>query len=95
VWGLKDPQAELTFPISSQIILWASWNYDLVPGYFDISKDKFARNFINEINNRIIGTATRYVFHATREEWIWQILSFAPNKLHPKRIIGGFGERIE
>ena len=67
--GIGKPESEITFPISSHIVLWATWRADLAEGYFSTT-----RQVVKEVNRRTASIATRYLFHHQREDWV---LSFA------------------
>lgn len=75
--GIGKPESEITFPISSNIILWANWRKDLSKGY---SKIKY-QGIFKEINRRTAINATRYVYHSKKENWIQDFI----NKNHQLR----------
>ncbi len=77
-WGLGNPQSEVTFPISSNIALWASWINSLDKTYS--SRKNY--NVIREINRRTVAAATRYVYYSTEEQWIINIVNKKTIKLH-------------
>lgn len=59
--GLGDPQSELAFPISSSICLYLKWD--------DFSRDRINKvtpDVVDKINNRIAGTATRFLYSANQ-----------------------------
>lgn len=63
--GIGRTDSELSFPISSNIILWATRRYDIPEGYFHTSM-----NIVKEMNRRIAFNTERFVFHSENEEWI-------------------------
>lgn len=63
--GLTDERAEVTFPLSSNVALWATWRKDLQEGYFPACMPK-----VKEFNRRMAHNATRFVFHAIDEYWV-------------------------
>jgi hypothetical protein len=71
--GLGKPISELSFPISSNIALWASWRQDLKEGYF-----KADQQVIRQLNRITVSNAVRYVFHEADESWILRFI----NKKH-------------
>ncbi len=68
--GIGKPESEVTFPISSNIVLWATWRKDLAENYSEIKKQA-----IKEINRRTALNATRFVYHAKDEYWIPKFIS--------------------
>lgn len=68
--GIGKPESEVTFPISSNITLWATWRRDLKEGYFPTNAQ-----VVKELNRRTCSVATRYVFHSQREEWVVTLLA--------------------
>ena len=63
--GVGKPESEITFPISSNIVLWATWRSDIQEGYSQIKNQA-----IKEINRRTATNATRFIYHARDEDWI-------------------------
>lgn len=63
--GIGNPKSEITFPISSHIVLWVTWRTDLSEGYFNTTIQA-----IKEINRRTVDNATRYIYHCKEEKWI-------------------------
>lgn len=68
--GIGRPESEVTFPISSNIVLWATWRSDLREGYFSTRQ-----SVVTEVNRRTASIATRYAFHAINESWVLGLLS--------------------
>lgn len=68
--GIGKPESEVTFPISSNIVLWATWRKDLSENYSEIN-----RQAIKEVNRRTALNATRFVYHAKDEYWIPKFIS--------------------
>ena len=67
---LGKPESEVSFPISSNIVLWGTWRTDLPQGHIPIRHPA-----VRELNRRTAGNARRYVFHALEEDWIGLLLS--------------------
>lgn len=63
--GIGKSESEVTFPISSDIVLWATWRKDIEEKYSEINKQA-----LKEINRRTATNATRFVYHARDESWI-------------------------
>ena len=68
--GIGKPESEVTFPISSNIALWATWRSDLQEGYFPTNSQ-----VIKELNRRTCSIATRYAFHSQKQDWILSLLT--------------------
>lgn len=67
--GIGNPESEVTFPISSHIVLWATWRPSLKEGYFQTSSQ-----VVKELNRRTCSAATRFVFHTHMEDWVLPLL---------------------
>lgn len=68
--GIGKPESEVTFPISSNITLWATWRLDLKEGYFPTNSQ-----VVKELNRRTCSVATRYAFHSKPEDWVMPLLT--------------------
>jgi hypothetical protein len=68
--GIGKAQSELTFPISSHVMLWATRRLDLAEGYFPATLA-----IVKEMSRRIASVTTRYIFHALNEDWILPFLA--------------------
>jgi hypothetical protein len=68
--GVGKPESEITFPISSNITLWATWHKNLVEGYY-AAKD----SVISEINRRTASAATRYVYYSKEVRWVVALIN--------------------
>jgi hypothetical protein len=77
--GIGKPLSEVSFPISSNIVLWASWRKDLKEDYFPMHSQT-----VKEINRRTCRSATRFVFCSTKEDWILPMME--KGKLQLNRI---------
>jgi len=64
--GIGQPRSELTFPISSNIALFATWKPRGL--YQQANKAN-----IEEVNRRTVSNATKYIFHALDEEWVMRL----------------------
>jgi hypothetical protein len=65
--GLGDEKAEIIFPVSKNVMLWATWKI----------RDQFlplAENAIQDVNGFIAGNATRFVFYCEDAVWIYELL---------------------
>lgn len=68
--GIGRPESELSFPISSDIMLWATRRTDLPEGY---SPANMA--IVKEMSRRMATNTTRYAFHARKQDWILPFLA--------------------
>lgn len=68
--GLAHQQAEVTFPLSTNIALWATWRIDLQEGYVPTTEQ-----VVDEINRRTVSIASRWIFHARRRRWILTLVN--------------------
>lgn len=75
--GVGKPESEITFPISSNIVLWGTWRNDIQEGYSPIKNQA-----IREINRRTATNATRFIYHARDEEWIPRFINKQEHQLN-------------
>ena len=68
--GIGRPESEVTFPLSSNVALWATGQANLAEGFVQTNAQ-----VVRELNRRTASTATRYVFHWTDEEWVLRLLT--------------------
>lgn len=73
--GIGNPKSEVSFPISSNLALWATWKKGQRDDYFQVRTQ-----VVKEINRRSVSNASRYVFSPRRESWINILLE--KEKLH-------------
>jgi hypothetical protein len=76
-YGIAKLRSEVTFPISRDIALWATWRTDLAQGFFPASSQA-----AKEINRRTISIATRWVFHSRSESWPVDMVNKKKHKLN-------------
>jgi len=75
--GIGKPESEITFPISSNIVLWATWRSDIQEGYSLIKNQA-----IKEINRRTATNATRFIYHLKDEDWIPRFINKQEHQLN-------------
>lgn len=75
--GVGKQESEITFPISSTIVLWATWKSDIQEGYSPIKNQA-----IKEINRRTATNATRFIYHARDEDWIPRFINKQEHQLN-------------
>lgn len=64
--GIKNPEAEITFPISSEITLLMTWVKRIKQFQYISAKE----TIIKEINTRTVSAATRYIYSSIEADWI-------------------------
>ena len=75
--GIYKKTAELSFPISSNIMLWATWRSDIPECY-----QKASVGVIKEFNRRTAHNCNRFVYSQKNEEWILPFISKSNFKLN-------------
>lgn len=80
-YGIGSEKSEVTFPISSDIYLWATRGNDR-EGFFPV-KEKI----VKEINRRTAKNATKYLLYHTNQDWVIKLAN--KNNIKLTRIIGG------
>ncbi len=73
-YGIATPKSEQTFPISTDLALFASWQGEQNTVIYAQAKPKLVR----EANKRLMSGAERFVFSHRQEDWIAKI-SDKPN----------------
>jgi hypothetical protein len=66
-YGLKGEEAELVFPISSDLVFHGCWQPLRLN---DKQLLKAPQQFVKEFNRRIANPATRFLFYRQKAEWI-------------------------
>lgn len=75
--GIGKPYSEVIFPISSSILLWATWETNLPEGYIPATSQA-----VKEMNRRTVRNATRYLFKKKDEGWVLPFILKGSWKLH-------------
>lgn len=65
--GIGRPESEISFPISSDIILIANWES---PVQFDCEYVDARQQLVKEVNRRTVRSATRFVYYHRSESWV-------------------------
>ena len=68
--GIGRPESEVTFPLSSNVALWATGQANLAEDFLPTNAQ-----VVRELNRRTASTATRYLFHSTDEEGVLRLLN--------------------
>ncbi len=61
--------SEVIFPLSTTVVLWANWDSTHKGQFMPINKSA-----VDWINNRIIGTANRFIYFSRKVEWIDELV---------------------
>jgi len=75
--GIGKPESEITFPISSNIVLRATYRNNIQEEYLPIKNQD-----IKEINRRTVTNATRFIYHARDEDWIPRFINKREHQLN-------------
>lgn len=65
-YGLKGDDAELTFPIASDLALHGCWQ----PLKLGEKMVQVAKQLVKEFNRRIANSATRFIYNCQKQEWV-------------------------
>lgn len=65
--GLGNTESEISFPLSSNIVLWGSYK-PYVEEYYPVKE-----SLIKEFNRRTVKLATRYIFYHKDREWLYKL----------------------
>ncbi len=76
--GIGKPQSEITFPISSEVTLWATWKSNIV----DLQYSTIRETHIQEINRRVVHSATKYAYYSMKADWVINIVNKKNLRLH-------------
>jgi hypothetical protein len=76
-FGLNKPYSEITFPISSNIVLAASWHKELGEGFFPANSET-----VLEVNRRTASFASKNVYHSLKVSWLVDVLNKKHHKLN-------------
>ena len=77
-FGLGKNISELSFPISSDVALVASWNKFVKEGFSEVPPQ-----FLKELNRRTISGASQNVYFSKSPEWVLKILNKNVYKYRP------------
>ena len=80
--GIGHEESELTFPISSDIALFASHLQDWPDGCFIPASQVVTR----QVNLRTVRQASRYVFHHCEASWVFKLANTKTKKIKVRRI---------
>lgn len=75
--GIGKEQSEITFPITQNIALWATWRIDINEGYFSTPPQ-----VIKEINRRTASMAHKYLYSPRSETWIGTLANKKTHRLN-------------
>jgi len=75
--GIGKANSEVTFPISPNIVLLATWKKDYPEGYAPTHKQ-----VVREVNRRTAYNTSRFIFHGLDETWVQDFARRKEWKLH-------------
>ena len=75
--GMRREHSEISVPISSSVLLWATWRTALAD-VFLVAPPQIVR----EMNRRTAWVATRYLFHCKHEYWVQALGNKTDYDLH-------------
>ena len=67
--GLGKPESELSFPLSTELLLHGCWHHGSVQCQHFDAKQKC----VKEINRRTASSSTRFLFYHKQESWVAQL----------------------
>jgi hypothetical protein len=76
--GIGKPESELSFPISSEITLWATWN----PKYVEYQYSPLNENRVRGFNRRTASFVSKYAYYSIEDNRIPNLISKNNWKLH-------------
>ncbi len=74
--GMAKEHSELTFPISSHIVLWVTW-WGQDGEYINATN-----LIIKEINRRMASNATRFIYFNKKRDWVVTLANKKTHRLH-------------
>jgi len=75
--GIGKEQSEVTFPITQNIALWATWRIDIIEGYFPTLPQ-----VAKEINRRTASIAHNYLYSPRSETWVGTLANKKTHRLN-------------
>ncbi len=82
-YGIKPPAGELGFPLSSRVLLHASWQHK--PGSLAFLTHN-SSTVVREFNRRTVSRSERFLFAGFNAEWIWKLPPANKLRLHRVRL---------
>jgi hypothetical protein len=80
--GIGKEQSEVTFPITRNIALWATWRIDISEGYFPARSQ-----FVKEVNRRTVSIFTEFLYSPYPAEWVRQLANKPKSRIRLNRIV--------
>jgi len=75
--GIGKKRSEVTFPITKDMALWATWRIDLAEGFFPALP-----RVLKEINRRTASISSTYLYSPRSEKWIQTLANKGTHMLH-------------
>lgn len=66
--GIKPPDGEILFPVSSEIALWGTWQYE---GNIYMNVEQ---SLVDDVNRWLVSEMRQYAFYPSKEEWVVNLL---------------------
>ena len=63
--GIGKEKSEVTFPITKDIVLWATWRIDISEGFFPTRSQ-----IVKEVNRRTASISSHYLYSPRSDSWI-------------------------
>ena len=80
--GIGKEKSEVSFPISKEIALWATWRIDIPEGYFPARSQ-----FVKELNRRTASISTQFLYSPYPDEWIRVLANKSKDRIRLNRIV--------
>jgi len=75
--GIGKERSEVTFPITKDIVLWATWRIDIGEGFFPTNSQ-----IVKEVNRRTASNLAQYLFSPRSDSWIRTLADKSKFKLN-------------
>jgi hypothetical protein len=80
--GIGKEMSEVTFPITKDIALWATWRIDIGEGFFPASSQ-----LVKEVNRRTASISTQFLYSPYPAEWIKLLANKPKSEIKLNRIV--------
>jgi hypothetical protein len=85
-FGLNKPYSEITFPVSANIALAASWHNEFGEGFFPANSET-----VLEVNRRTASIASKNLYHSRKASWLVDLLN---KKQHQLNLLYSYSGKI-
>jgi hypothetical protein len=80
--GIGKERSEVSFPVTKNVALWATWRADINEGYFPARSQ-----MVKELNRRTASISTQFLYSPYPEEWINVLANKPKDKIKLNRIV--------